>query len=86
MDTLNKRILIVLLDAAQSNERATVQFLADRLGVTRRKAAEAVSDLDRLGLVRAETIRLSFLGLTEALGLRAAARRSANRVVRRKAA
>lgn len=79
MDTLNKRILIILLDAAQSGERASVQFLADRLGVSRTAVADAFSVLDQAGLVRAETIRLTFLGLTEALGLRASARKAATR-------
>ncbi len=79
MDTLNKGILIALLDAAQSDERASIQYLSDRLGRTRAEVAQAVSELDRLGLVRAETVRLSFLGLTGALGLRAQARRSAGR-------
>lgn len=84
MDTLNKGILIALLDAAQTDEKASIQYLSDRLGQTRAEVAQAVSELDRRGLVRAETVRLSFLGLTEALGLRAQARRSAART--RKAA
>ncbi|OQX66848.1 MAG: hypothetical protein B6A08_18320 [Sorangiineae bacterium NIC37A_2] len=79
MDTLNKGILIALLDAAQHDERASIQYLSDRLGRTRTEVAQAVSELDRRGLVRAETVRLSFLGLTEALGLRARARQSAAR-------
>lgn len=79
MDTLNKGILIALLDAAQADEKASIQYLAERLGSTRTEIANAVSQLDRLGLVRVETVRLSFLGLTEALGFRAAARRARTR-------
>lgn len=75
METLNKKILVTLFELASSDERASVQELAVRLGQTRREVAEAVSELDRLGLVRAETIRLTFLGLTRALGLRARANR-----------
>lgn len=85
MDTLNKRILILLLDAAQSDDRASIQFLSDRLGVPRTEVAGAVSWLDRIGLVRAETIRLTFLGLSEALAVRASARKTAPRVRRRAA-
>jgi Mn-dependent DtxR family transcriptional regulator len=75
METLNKRILVTLFELASSDERASIQELATRLGQTRRAIAEAVSELDRLGLVRAETVRLTFVGLTRALGLRAKANR-----------
>jgi Mn-dependent DtxR family transcriptional regulator len=77
METLNNQILLALFDLASAEERASIQALAVRLGVSRREVAETVSHLDRLGLVRAENVRLTFVGLTRALGLRSAATRAA---------
>jgi Mn-dependent DtxR family transcriptional regulator len=77
METLNNKVLLTLFELASAEERASIQALAVRLGVTRRDVAEAVSRLDRLGLVRAENVRLTFIGLTRALGLRASASRAA---------
>jgi Mn-dependent DtxR family transcriptional regulator len=70
METLNNQILLALFELASHDERASIQALSVRLGITRREAAEAVSRLDTAGLVRAENVRLTFVGLTRALGLR----------------
>ncbi len=70
MNHLNSRLLVALLDLAQSDLPASVQALAVSLGITRREAANALSDLDRQGLIRAETMRLTFLGLAYAARLR----------------
>lgn len=66
MNHLNNRLLVALLDFAQADHPASVNALAVTLGITRRAAANALSDLDRQGLVRAETMRLTFLGLAHA--------------------
>ena len=71
MDNLNSRILIALFDLSQLDQRASVTALAERLGCPRRDVAEALNGLDGRGLVRSETVRLTFLGLARAAGLRA---------------
>lgn len=72
METLNKNILIALLDMAQNDRRASVQELAQELGLTRRQVADELNVLAREGLVNAELCRLSFVGLMFATGLRSA--------------
>ena len=75
METLNKNILITLLDLAQNDRRASVQELAQELGLTRRQVADELNILAREGLVSAETCRLTFVGLMFATGLRSAVAR-----------
>lgn len=70
MTHLNKSLLVLLLDLAQSDVGASVQVLAERLGVSRREVAVGLNELAELDLVRAEKVRLTFLGLAAALGLR----------------
>lgn len=70
MDTLNKELLLALFDLAQLDAAANVQRLSDDLGRSRRVVADALDDLARAGLVRAETVRLTFLGLAVATKLR----------------
>jgi Mn-dependent DtxR family transcriptional regulator len=69
MDTLNKDILVALFHAGSNDEAASVAWLARRLGVTRRRVACELDVLAEAGLIRAETIRLTFLGLTVAVQL-----------------
>ncbi len=76
METLNKKLLMTLLDLAQSDVPASVQGLALELGLSRREVAEDLNLLAEEGLVRAETCRLTFVGLMHATGLRAALRRA----------
>lgn len=75
MEQLNKKLLIALLDLAQSDVPASVQSLAEHLGATRREVAEGLSALDQAGLVRAEKIRLTMVGLVRAAGLRERSRK-----------
>jgi Mn-dependent DtxR family transcriptional regulator len=70
MDTLNKELLLALFDLSQLDASASVQRLADDLGRSRRAIADALDDLARAGFVRAETVRLTFLGLAIATKLR----------------
>jgi len=79
METLNKNILIALLDCAQNDLPASVQVLAQELGVSRREVADALNGLVLEGLVRGETCRLTFVGLMHAAGARAAAERMRTR-------
>lgn len=80
MDLLHKRILIALFRLTEADRSANVSLLAQELGCSRRDIACALSALDMLGLVRAERVRLTFLGLTRALGLEAKARRRRTRL------
>lgn len=77
METLNKQLLITLLDFAQCDVPANVQVLARELCATRAEVAKGLNELARLGLVRPETIRLTFVGLMHATGLRASMQQSA---------
>lgn len=70
METLNKHLLVALLDCAQANVPASVQRLSQELGVPRRLVAEGLNQLDRAGLVSAGSIRLTLCGLMHATGLR----------------
>ena len=70
MTTLNKSLLISLLNLAQSDQAASVQLLAIELGVSRAVVAGGLNELVLEGLVRPETIRLTFVGLMHATGLR----------------
>jgi Mn-dependent DtxR family transcriptional regulator len=70
MDNLNKSILVALFDLAQLDRAASVSAVAERLGQGRREVAEGLSQLDRLGLIRAETCRLTLRGLARAASLR----------------
>lgn len=70
METLNKHLLVVLLDCAQANVPASVQQLSQELGVPRRVVAEGLNQLDRAGLVSAGNVRLTLCGLMHATGLR----------------
>lgn len=70
MEQLNKSVLVALFDLAQLDAAASVQTLAARLGVTRREVADSLSALDRQGLVRAEKVRLTMMGLVRAASLR----------------
>ena len=69
MDSLNKDILVALFHAGSNDERPSVTWLARRLGATRRRVACELDVLAEAGLVRAETIRLTFVGLTVAVQL-----------------
>jgi Mn-dependent DtxR family transcriptional regulator len=69
MAHLNESLLLALFDCARADERASVQSVALRLGLSRREVAVGLNQLDQLGLVRAATIRLTFLGLAKAAGL-----------------
>jgi len=70
MTHLNKQVLIALLDLAQGDVRASVQSIAVATGQPRPAVATALNELAQLGLVRAETIRLTLVGLMRASGLR----------------
>lgn len=70
METLNNTILVTLLDLAQNDVHANVARLASELGVTRAQVAIGLNQLAEEGLVRPETVRLSFVGLMKAAGLR----------------
>jgi hypothetical protein len=72
MKTLNKTLLVVLLDLAQNDVPASVARVADELGITRAEAAVGLNELATAGLVRPETVRLTILGLMRAAGLRGA--------------
>lgn len=71
MTYLNKLLLRTLLDLAQNDVRASVTVLSQATGHSRREVADALNALDQLGLVRAERVRLTFLGLAKATGLAA---------------
>lgn len=70
MTHLNKQVLIALLDLAQGDVRASVQTVSVATGHSRPEVATALNELSRLGLVRAETVRLTLVGLMHATGLR----------------
>lgn len=74
MDTLNKQLLVSLFRMAQADLDASVQALASEHSVSRRDVADGLSELATLGLVRAETVRLTFTGLLHAVGLDKASR------------
>lgn len=63
---LQARLLVALLDFAQADRPANVKGLAEHLGVRLGVVATQLSLLDRMGLVHAARIRLSFLGLAVA--------------------
>ena len=73
MTHLNKSLLVALLDLAQSDVSASVNVLALCIGASRKEVACGLNELDQLGLVRGEKIRLTFVGLMKASGLRAGA-------------
>jgi hypothetical protein len=70
MNTLNKNVLLSLFDLAQLDVPASVQTVALHLGISRREAASSLNTLSESGLIRAETLRLTFFGLMKATGLR----------------
>jgi hypothetical protein len=70
METLNKLLLIALIDFAQSDVPANVQSLAGASGASRKEVATALNNLAKLGLVRPDTLRLTMVGLLHAAGLR----------------
>lgn len=70
METLNKTLLVALLDLAQNDVAASVACLSTELGLTRAQVAVGLNQLAQDGLVRPETIRLTILGLMRAAGLR----------------
>lgn len=76
MKTLNKTLLVVLLDLAQNDVPASVARVAAELGITRAEAAAGLNELSLAGFVRPETVRLTILGLMRAAGLRGALQRS----------
>jgi len=71
METLNKRILVALLDMAQNDIPASVNMLSLELGETRARVADCLNHLALEDLVNPETMRLTFVGLMHATGLRA---------------
>lgn len=71
MRYLNKLLLETLLELAQNDTPASVSVLAQVTGHSRREVADGLNELDQLGLVRAERVRLTFLGLAKATGLAA---------------
>jgi len=75
MTHLNKSILIALLDLAQLDQAADLHQLSLACGQTSSRIRLALYELESLGFVDAGRVRLSFLGLAKAAGLRARARR-----------
>jgi predicted transcriptional regulator len=71
METLNKTLLITLLDFAQMDVPASVSRLALELNRSRAQIATGLNQLAQEGLVAPETVRLTFVGLMHATGLRA---------------
>lgn len=71
METLNKELLIALLDLAQMDVSASVQALAEATGHPRTKVASGLNALAEKGLIRPETVRLTMVGLVQAASLRA---------------
>lgn len=71
MNTLNKNLLITLLEFAQSDVRASVAHLAFEMHLPRRTVAGGLNALALHGLVLAETCRLTLPGLAVAASLRA---------------
>ncbi len=71
METLNSSILISLLNLAQADTRANVQVLATELGESRVRVARGLGELAAEGLIDPQAIRLTFVGLMHATGLRA---------------
>lgn len=71
METLNSSILISLLNLAQADIRANVQVLAHELGESRVRVARGLGELAEEGLIDPQAIRLTFVGLMHASGLRA---------------
>ncbi len=71
MTTLNKDIVVTLLNLAQADQHASVHVLAEKLGLSRAEIATSLNELALEGLIRPETIRLTFVGLMFASGMRA---------------
>jgi hypothetical protein len=71
METLNNSILISLLNLAQADTRANVQVLANDRGESRVRVARGLGELADEGLIDPQAIRLTFVGLMHASGLRA---------------
>ncbi len=72
--TLNRiqlRLLVVLFDLAQADRPANVRRIAEVLDVRLGQVATTLSELDRLGLVHAARVRLSFPGLAIAASAKA---------------
>ncbi len=68
---IQARLLVVLFDLAQADRPANVRRIAEVLEVRLGEVANTLSELDRLGLVRAARVRLTFPGLAIAASQKA---------------
>lgn len=59
--------LQVLYQLARSDRPANSRILSDRLGISRLEAVRLLDELETLGLVDSERVRLSLSGLTIAV-------------------
>ena len=67
MQNLDPRILHALFDLAQADIHATPEQLARWLGVPSMELAPAVDRLARRGLIDRERLRLTLMGLAQAV-------------------
>ncbi len=79
--TLN-RILHVILDMGKRDERPELTTLAARIGASCTTTLDALSALDRMGLVDADRVRLTMAGLVLAASSSAKADAAPRRSVR----
>jgi hypothetical protein len=68
-DVLSQRVLRALYELGRVDRAADAAFVARLLGVRSQEVSLALTQLDALGLVRVETVRLSLLGLAWATRL-----------------
>lgn len=85
METLNRNLLLSLLDLAQRDVAANVVKLSFELGVPRAAVACGLNELAEQGLVRPSTVRLTMMGLVLASSVRAEMRRSRERLAEERA-
>ncbi len=77
MNTLNRRLLVTLLDFAQTDVRASVAHLAFEMHLPRRTVANGLNRLAQRGLIDPGACRLTMVGLVAAASLRASGLREA---------
>jgi Mn-dependent DtxR family transcriptional regulator len=71
LTNIQARLLVVLFDLAQADRPANVRRIAEVLEVRLGEVATQLNELDRLGLVRAARVRLTFPGLAIAAAQKA---------------
>lgn len=83
MNATQKDVLRTLYRLAQADQPADLALLADALGLRCATVDAVLRQLEWAGLVDAERVRLTFVGLTMAVGLVGRQRRPTDRSPRR---